>query len=94
MADMTLRRWLAGWALGLAAVGAWVFAFSYTPGDAWWLVVARWVVGFAGLPLTIACLLTFVGTRGRREPVSREARMASWRAEHEAWGRISPRARR
>ena len=94
MANMTLRRWLAGWALGLAALGAFAFAFSYTPGDAGWLVLVRWLVGFAGLPLAVTALLTIVGEGGRREPVSREARMAAWRAEHEAWGRIGPRARR
>ena len=91
MADV--RRWILGWVLMAGAVAAFVFAFSYAPGDAWWLVLCRWLVGFAGLPLAIAGLLTFAGDR-RREPVSREARMAAWRAEHEAWGRISPRARR
>lgn len=94
MEGMTLRRWLEGWALLLAAAGAWIFFFTVDVTGPLWLGIVRWLVGFAGLPLAIAAVLSFAGESGRREPVSKEARMAAWRAEHEAWGRISPRTRR
>lgn len=77
---MTLRRWLAGWALLIGAVSAWAFCFSTAPGDPVWLVVARWVAGFAGPPAAIAAIGTFLGEQAA-EPVDPATSRANYRRQ-------------
>lgn len=63
MSDMTLRQWLGGWLLLLAAGWAWSFAFAGPDGSAW-VYAARYAVGFAGLPLLVGAVLVFAGQWG------------------------------